>query len=130
MSTEQNPESRPRLLIVDDSRMVRASIIKHLKGLYDIREEGDGEAAWQTLVLDHHIDAVISDLSMPVMDGFQVCQILKSNPVTKDMKIIAISGKKLTPAQQDFLKKNCDRFLQKPFEMADLVGAVDKLFPN
>ncbi|UPT74651.1 MAG: response regulator [Elusimicrobiota bacterium] len=72
---------------------------------------------------------LVVDLLMPVMDGFQVCQILKSNPATKEMKIVAISGKKLTAPQQDFLKKNVDRFLQKPFDMADLVGAVDKLFP-
>ncbi len=70
---------------------------------------------------------LVVDLLMPVMDGFQVCQILKSNPATKDMKIVAISGKKLSGAQQDFLEKNCDKFLQKPFELADLVGAVDKL---
>lgn len=70
---------------------------------------------------------LVLDLLMPVMDGFQVCQILKSNPATKGMKIVAISGKKLTPAQKDFLSENCDAFLQKPFELADLVKAVDKL---
>ncbi|MDE2489598.1 MAG: response regulator [Elusimicrobia bacterium] len=72
-------------------------------------------------------DVLVMDLMMPVMDGFQVCQILKSSPATKDMKIIAISGRKLTAAQQDFLAKNVDQFFQKPFEMNDLVGAVDKL---
>ncbi len=70
---------------------------------------------------------LVVDLLMPVMDGFQVCQILKSNPATKAMKIVAISGKKLTSSQQDFLNKNCDKFLQKPFELAELVGTVDKL---
>jgi CheY-like chemotaxis protein len=60
------------------------------------------------------------------MDGFQVCQILKSSPATKDMKIVAISGRKLTAAQQDFLSKNVDLFMQKPFEMSDLVAAVDR----
>ena len=57
----------PRVLIVDDSRMVRTSLARHLKGIYEVREEGDGEAAWQTLVLDHTIAAVISDLQMPVL---------------------------------------------------------------
>jgi len=71
-------------------------------------------------------DLLVMDLMMPVMDGFQVCQILKSSPATKDMKIIAISGRKLTAAQQDFLGKNVDLFLQKPFEMSDLVAAVDR----
>jgi DNA-binding NarL/FixJ family response regulator len=51
----------PHILIVDDSRVVRISLIKHLKDHFEIREESDGEAAWQTLVVDHSIKAVISD---------------------------------------------------------------------
>ena len=43
------------------------------------------------------------------------------------MKIVASSGKKLSGSQQDFLVKNCDKFLQKPFDMSDLVGEIDKL---
>ena len=72
-------------------------------------------------------DLLVMDLMMPVMDGFQVCQILKSNPATRDMKIIAISGRKITAAQQEFLAKNVDLFLQKPFEIAELLEAVDRL---
>jgi two-component system, OmpR family, alkaline phosphatase synthesis response regulator PhoP len=72
-------------------------------------------------------DLLVMDLMMPVMDGFQVCQILKSSPATKDMKIVAISGRKITGAQSDFLAKNVDLFLQKPFEMSDLLEAVERL---
>jgi excisionase family DNA binding protein len=72
-------------------------------------------------------DLLVIDLMMPVMDGFQVCQILKSSPATKDMKVVAISGRKLTAVQQDFLAKNVDLFLQKPFEMSDLLAAVERL---
>jgi excisionase family DNA binding protein len=72
-------------------------------------------------------DLLVMDLMMPVMDGFQVCQILKSSPATKDMKIVAISGRKLTATQQDFLAKNVDLFLQKPFDMGDLIAAVDRI---
>ena len=43
----------PHILIVDDSRVVRVKLIHHLKDHYDVREESDGEAAWQTLVVDH-----------------------------------------------------------------------------
>lgn len=72
-------------------------------------------------------DILIMDLMMPVMDGFQVCQILKSSPATKDMKIVAISGRKLTATQQDFLAKNVDQFFQKPFEMNELLESVEGL---
>ena len=72
-------------------------------------------------------DLLVMDLMMPVMDGFQVCSILKSSPATKDMKIVAMSGRKLTATQQDFLAKNADLFLQKPFEMGELLAAVESL---
>ena len=49
---------------------------------------------------------------------------LRSNPATKAMKIVAISGKKLSGSQQDFLVKNCDKFLQKPFEIEELIARV------
>ena len=49
--------------------MVRAMLIRHIRDLYDFREESDGEAAWQVLVLDHSIELVICSLSLPVLDG-------------------------------------------------------------
>ncbi len=63
------PSQLPRILIVDESRMVRAMLIRHIRDLYDFREKGDGEAAWQVLVLDHSIELVICSLSLPVLDG-------------------------------------------------------------
>ncbi|MDR0735901.1 MAG: diguanylate cyclase [Zoogloeaceae bacterium] len=83
-----------RILIVDDSRMVRASLIRHLKGVYDTREEGNGEQAWQTLVLDHSIEAVISDLQMPVLDGFGLLERLRGCKLKRlqDIPFVLISG--------------------------------------
>ncbi|MDR0672472.1 MAG: diguanylate cyclase [Zoogloeaceae bacterium] len=83
-----------RILIVDDSRMVRASLGRHLKGVYDIREEENGEQAWQTLVLDHSIEAVISDLQMPVLDGFGLLERLRGCKLKRlqDIPFVLISG--------------------------------------
>jgi len=61
-----------RVLVVDDSRLVRASIIKHLKGVFDYVETSDGEAGWEQIVLDPSIRVVVSDLSMPKLDGYQL----------------------------------------------------------
>jgi diguanylate cyclase (GGDEF)-like protein len=83
-----------RILIVDDSRMVRASLSRHLKGVYDIREEENGEQAWQTLVLDHSIEAVISDLQMPVLDGFGLLKRLRGCKLKRlqEIPFVLISG--------------------------------------
>ena len=122
-------DSHKQVLILDDepmmTRLLEKGFVKH-KDRYTV------------VVANNPVDALVIigkklphllvvDLMMPVMDGFQVFQILKSNPATKAMKIVAISGKKLSASQNDFLMKNCDKFLQKPFEMNDLVGSIDKL---
>ncbi len=64
-----NSTSLPRVLVVDESRMVRAMIIRHIRDHFETREEADGEAAWQVLVLDQSIKVVICSLSLPVLDG-------------------------------------------------------------
>ena len=54
--SERNPNDEVtqtvKVLIVDDSRMVRASIIKRIRDRFEFREEADGEAGWQTLLVD------------------------------------------------------------------------------
>lgn len=84
----------PHILIVDDSRVVRTTLIQHLKGSYQIREEADGDAAWQTLILDHSIQAVISDLNMPKVNGFELLERLRSSKLRRlqELPFILVSG--------------------------------------
>lgn len=84
----------PRILIVDDSRVVRISLIHHLKGQYEVREECDGEAAWQTLVLDHSIRAVISDLQMPKLNGYELLERVRTSKLRRlqQLPFILVSG--------------------------------------
>ncbi len=84
----------PRVLVVDDSRLVRASLVQHIRAHYDVREEGDGEAAWQALVLDQSIRAVVSDLQMPKMNGYQLLERLRTSRLRRlqQMPFILVSG--------------------------------------
>ena len=65
------PAQRPRILIVDASRIVRTTLVKLIRDHYDFREEVDGQGGWQALVIDHSIQLVICALAMslPVPDG-------------------------------------------------------------
>ena len=78
-----NPSQLPRILVVDESRMVRAMLIRHIRDLYDFREEADGEAAWQVLVLDHSIELVICSLSLPVLDGDSLLVRVRSSRLAR-----------------------------------------------
>lgn len=89
-----SPTQLPRILIVDESRIVRATISKHVCDLYDYREESDGEAAWQVLVLDHSIALVICSLSLPVLDGNGLLDRVRASKLTRlsQMPMLMIAG--------------------------------------
>ncbi len=84
----------PRILIVDESRIVRAMLIKHIREHYDFREEANGEAAWQVLVLDQSIQLVICSLSLPVLDGDGLLVRVRSSRLARlsQMPMLMISG--------------------------------------
>ena len=122
-------DAHRHVLILDDepmmTRLIEKGFAKHKDRFHVQASNNPVDALVQ--IGKRLPDILIMDLMMPVMDGFQVCQILKSSPATKDMKIVAISGRKLSGAQQDFVARNVDQFYQKPFEMSDLVSTVERL---
>ncbi len=90
----ETPARLPRLLIVDESRTVRTLLARHTRERFEIREESDGESAWQVLVLDPTILLVISSLSLPVLDGTGLLQRLRSSKLARlvRMPMLMISG--------------------------------------
>lgn len=64
----ESPSQQPRILIVDQSRSVRAALVDRIRDHYRFREEVDGEGAWQALVVDNSIQLVICAPSPPVLD--------------------------------------------------------------
>lgn len=68
-----------RILIVDPSRVARAALVKHLRDDFDVREESDGQTAWQTLVLDSSIVAVIACANLERLSGEQLLSQLRQN---------------------------------------------------
>ena len=89
-----NPKQRPRILIVDESRMARANLIKQVRECYDFREEVNGEAGWQALVLDHSIQLVICALSMPMLDGDGLLARIRASRLARlrQMPVLMIAG--------------------------------------
>ncbi|MBL8393446.1 MAG: diguanylate cyclase [Candidatus Accumulibacter sp.] len=89
-----DPAQRPRILIVDESRMARAALIKRVREHYSFREEVDGEAGWQALVLDHSIQLVICALALPMLDGDGLLARVRSSRLTRlrQMPVLIIAG--------------------------------------
>jgi diguanylate cyclase (GGDEF)-like protein len=119
----------PRVLIVDDSRMVRATIVKLIKGRFEVREEGDGEAGWQTLMLDPSIQVLISDLTMPKLDGYGLLKRVRESNIARirDMPIIMISGDEDESARNHAKECGATDFITKGIGTAELLARLDAL---
>ena len=117
----------PRVLIVDDSRMVRASIVKLIKGKFDVREEGDGEAGWQTLMLDPSVRVLISDLSMPKLDGYGLLQRVRASEIARirEMPVIMISGDEDESARNRAKECGATDFITKGIGTSELLARLD-----
>lgn len=85
---------KPRVLIADDSRIVRAALIKHIEGMFDFREALDGEQAWEALLLDPSIRVVITDLTMPKLDGYGLLKRIRESKVSRirNIPVVVVSG--------------------------------------
>ncbi|MBK4734049.1 response regulator [Noviherbaspirillum pedocola] len=90
----RSASDKPVLLIADDSRIVRATLMKHVQHMFEFREAPDGEDAWEQLLRDPDIQLVITDLTMPRLDGYGLLQRMRASPMRrlKEMPVVVVSG--------------------------------------
>jgi diguanylate cyclase (GGDEF)-like protein len=129
VSAAGSGSGRPRVLIADDSRIVRASLVQHLKDRFDIREVTDGEAAWQAILLDSSIRVVISDLTMPKVDGFELLNRVRSSKVQRirELPIVIISGEEETAERERAAGVGATDFIRKGVGAAELLARMEVL---
>lgn len=127
--SEQETQPLPKVLIVDDSRMVRASLIKLIRGRFEFREEADGEAGWQALLVDPTIELVLTDIGMPQLDGYGLLERIRASRVTRvrEMPVIVISGDEDDSARERARRLGANDFITKGIGAAELVARLDSL---
>ncbi len=114
---------KPRILAVDDSRVMRKAMTKVLGKDYDVVEAGDGEDAWTILTNDADIQIVFTDLSMPYLDGFGLLQRMRDSEDTRfqDMPVVIITGKDDDDeTKEQALNMGASDFITKPFDSVQL----------
>lgn len=105
-----------KVLIVDDALINRDILKEILKDTYDILEAEDGKTALEILDAENNeISAILLDLLMPVMDGFQVLEELNARKVIKKIPVLVISGENSTQNEQRCFELGIADFIGKPF---------------
>ncbi len=113
-----------KVLLVDDETEVRAGLREFLEGLdYAICEAADGEEALaKTFTEKPHL--ILLDLRLPKLDGYQVCQTLKGNPITSGIPIIMVSALNSAPNRIKGIEHGADDYVDKPFDLEELAARI------
>jgi signal transduction histidine kinase/DNA-binding response OmpR family regulator len=119
-------DSLPVLLIVEDNPDLRQYLQQMFSPYYHIIQANDGQEGLET-ALKVVPDIVVSDLMMPRLDGFGLCQALKSDQRTSHIPFILLTAKASLSDRLEGLGLGADDYLQKPFNKEELLVRVKNL---
>jgi signal transduction histidine kinase/AraC-like DNA-binding protein len=126
LEEEVTRDNQPTVLVVDDNTDVREYIRNHLAGRYRVFEAGDGEAALK-LAREISPDLIISDVMMPLMDGFTLCRTVKSDPQLGHIPFVLVTAKASDECKIEGLELGADDYLFKPFNASELLVRAENL---
>ena len=117
-----------KILFADDSENTRGILRFMLKNQgFDLVEAVDGEDALAKAASGAP-DLIVLDGMMPKVSGFEACRQLKENPATASIPVILLSAIAQTDPGRDWARETeADRFIAKPFQMKELLGAIESL---
>jgi len=117
--------NRYHILCVEDEIMSQEVHVEFLSELNDVEiSTADGGPACLDAVKKSRPDLILLDVKMPIMSGFEVCDILKSSPETADIPIIFLSGLAGDRELEKAMKCGGEGYLTKPFSMSELLNVV------
>ena len=120
-----------RILVVDGSRVVRATLAKHLKDDFELLEESDGVSAWQTLMLDSNISAVVSGTHPPKLEAHDLLARLRSSSMRRlrEIPFVLIVSDLTNDAERQY-DRTCGvaGFITKTMAKSAIVELLNKLF--
>lgn len=120
-------DSKKTILIAEDEEAILQALqrILELTSKYEVLTASDGQAALMQLKTITP-DLIISDISMPHLDGLTLCRMVRENPLTQTIPFIFLTGKK--DKMVEGLTAGGDDFLLKPFNVEEVIVKIESVF--
>ncbi|GAB3278924.1 two-component regulator propeller domain-containing protein [Larkinella harenae] len=115
----REPQPAARILIVEDNVELREFLVGELTPLYQVLAAGDGQEGWDIAQAELP-DIVLTDVMMPRLDGYELCQLIKNHPDTDHVAVVMLTAKATQPSRIQGLEQGADEYLSKPFSMVEL----------
>ncbi|MHB9096324.1 MAG: response regulator [Syntrophales bacterium] len=119
--------NQPNILIVDDSSIIRRVLAKQLEKFgAKVTQAEDGQQGLEQAHSDHY-DLIISDVEMPNLDGFGLCEKLKGNPRTRDIPVIMLSSLDTDGDIDQGFKSGAAAYVSKAEAQIQLTGTIERV---
>ncbi len=119
--------TRKKILVVDDDEGLRRILGVTLgEEEFELRYAGDGEEAI-VMAAEFRPDLVLLDVMMPNVDGFQVCQVIKSNPKTRAARVVMLTASATEKDRARGRAAGADEYFGKPFSPTKLLNRIYEL---
>lgn len=133
-STEQNgianqDESLSHILIIEDNADVAEYLGSCLKDRYKLEFAYNGLAGIEK-ALENIPDIIVSDVMMPIKDGFEVVETLKNDEFCSHIPIVLLTAKADFQSRLSGLRKGADAYLSKPFHQEELLVTIENLLES
>ena len=118
-----------RVLVVDDSKFVRTTFAIILKASFGVREEADGESAWEAVETDPSLVMVFTDLDMPRLNGFGLLSRIRGSDDARvrALPVVVISGNDDLEAKQRARQLGANDFIAKTADAPEVLARLDNV---
>jgi signal transduction histidine kinase/DNA-binding response OmpR family regulator len=117
---------KPVLMLVEDNEDFRFYLKDNLKEYYQIAEAANGKEGWQK-ILSIHPDLIVSDVSMPEMNGIDLCRKIKADKRTAHLPVILLTALTTEDEQLMGLETGASDYMTKPFNFEILLSKIRNL---
>lgn len=127
--TVSDEEPKPIILVIDDNADIRVFLHMLLNEKYRVLRSVNGEDGFKK-AKEVIPDAIICDVMMPVMDGLECCQLLKTDAATSHIPILMLTSCSMDEQRVQGLERGADVYLAKPFNSSVLLAQLESLLKN